>query len=181
MPLKDYLEFVEPLRLPCAGKEYALPTVGVKSGVLLVQALDQASEVTVSDEDLARILLGSALEEMQADDVPPGFIAKATLTALADFRGGRDAAVEVWDTLDPKALLSPPNRPTVGVPGSPPSTRTGAARRTRSRASTTTTKTSRPNSKPSAKAAGSRSAGSKSSSSGPSSKAASTPSSASTS
>lgn len=180
MPLKDYLEFVEPLQLPCAGKTYALPPVGVKDAVTIVQGLDSGSGVSMTDEELARILLGPTLEQMRADNVPAGFITKAVLTALADFRNGRAAAEEFWDAVtDPKALMDLISR--TPAQESKPSTSTAAARKTPKRASGTTTKTSRPSSPRSTKTPASPSAGSKSSTSGRSSKRASTPSSVSTS
>lgn len=177
MPLKDYLEVVEPLAPVYKGKAYPLPPVGAKAAVRILEHINPNHDTVLTGTEVEQILLGDQAAVMEADDVPQDFVVRAIFTAIADVSHGRAAAEEIWDRgADPKALVA-----WVGEQGFTLSKASEAATVTPSPASTSSTTTSRPNSKPSAKAATPRSSGSRSSSSGRSSKAASTPSTASTS
>jgi hypothetical protein len=103
MPLKPYEEFAPgPLVFPIGGKSYEVPEVRWDRGLKLRDLLED-DNVTTADERNA-LLLGDAYEQMQADNVPAAAIARAVLTALVDFRLGREAAEQVWESgLSPEA------------------------------------------------------------------------------
>lgn len=105
MPFKDYAEFADPLRLPINGKVYEIPPVGLADGIRLAEAITPGSKTAMPDEEFTRIVLGKAYSMMLADNVPGPAVLRASLTALAEFERGRDAAEAMWETGgNPKAL-----------------------------------------------------------------------------
>lgn len=174
MPFRDFSELREPLRLPYRGKAYEIPPVGLLDAPGLWEALERPAESELTSSDLRRILLGDAWEQMQADNVPPEMALRAEMTALADFRAGRETAEFMWETgSDPKVLAA---WAASRIPASPTSA-TDAESSTQTPASGTGTRTS----PTSPEAAPAPSPGASSSTSGRSSKRRSTASSASTS
>jgi hypothetical protein len=105
---KDYSELADPLVLPINGKTYTIPAVGLADGIKLMAVFSGEEDApTIPDEEFNRILLGSAYEEMLADNVPGPAVVRAALTALADFQKGRATAEILWETGgDPKALTA---------------------------------------------------------------------------
>lgn len=104
MAFKDYTELVPPLRLPYQGHEYELPYIAAEDVQTVRAALDPTAEQP-DDAEVERILLGDSAAAMRADKVPPGFIQRAILTALADFGSGRRYAEVIWETAgEPGAL-----------------------------------------------------------------------------
>ena len=139
---KDYQELADPLVLPINGKSYTVPAVGLADGIKLTAALDPESKTPVTDDEFNRMLLGTAYNEMLADNVPGPAVIRASLTALADFQKGRETAEIMWETGgDPKALTAWVKAATNRAQRR--STGTGAAKKTPSPASTNGTKTSR--------------------------------------
>ena len=139
---KDYQELADPLVLPINGKSYTIPAVGLADGIKLTAALDPESKTPLADDEFNRMLLGTAYDEMLVDNVPGPAVIRASLTALADFQKGRATAEIMWETGgDPKALTAWVKAATNRAQRR--STGTGAAKKTRSPASTNGTKTSR--------------------------------------
>lgn len=128
--MRDYEEFAEPLALPIKGKRYVLPDVGVATAEKLWRVLrgdapeewriyeKDAPEAAEGDADgeaperkwwtddlkVARALMGSAYDEMNADDVPRQALRRAIRTAWADFQVGREGALIAWEVgADPEA------------------------------------------------------------------------------
>lgn len=100
----DITEFLEPLALPIAGKTYTIPPVPYDVGLRLT-AGDAESIDAMSPDEFRRTFLGAALDQMAADNVPLVYVARAALTALADFQGGRTVAEAMWASGgSPKAL-----------------------------------------------------------------------------
>lgn len=143
MPLKAYEEFAkEPLAFPIAGKVYEVPPLGYTDGIRLARifAGDDESLTDEKPEEGWKLVLGAAFDEMVADKVPLEAVARAGFTAMTDFQYGREQAERVWESgIDPKALQAALEQATAKAQGSTPSTSTGAAKRTRSRASGTST------------------------------------------
>lgn len=108
MALKAYEEIApEPLAFPIGGKLYTVPPVGFQTGLRLTEMIQAGPQVQSKEtaEDLWRMILGPAYEEMKADNVPGDALARAGFAALTDFQFGRDAAEAVWESgADPKAL-----------------------------------------------------------------------------
>lgn len=112
MPFKDYDEFEKnPLVLPIHGKKYTIPPVGYQEGIRLSlmfekQAAGEKFEEIPADE-FNRLVLGSAYDELKADNVPWPAMRRAVLTATADFQRGRAVAEVIWETEgDPKEIDS---------------------------------------------------------------------------
>ena len=104
---KDYQELADPLVLPINGKKYTISAVGLADGIKLTAALDPESKTPLADDEFNRMLLGTAYNEMLADNVPGPAVIRASLTALADFQKGRETAEIMWETGgDPKALTA---------------------------------------------------------------------------
>ncbi len=106
--LRDFDELANPLVLPIGGKRYTIPAVGVRTAALLrrVAANDEAALAELSDpEKWYRALLGSAYDEMLADDCPEPAVDRAALAAMADWQHGRIGAMEAWEAGNtPEAL-----------------------------------------------------------------------------
>jgi hypothetical protein len=157
---EDYEKVTDPLILPIRGKEYRIPEVGANDGNAYIVYAEKVAEAVearktdsdapfpepmATDEEYKRMFLGSAYDEMMADNVPDAAIKRAFVTAIADFQRDRATAEIIWKTgADPKALEKylnpPPNR--AARRASQRSTGTASARKTPSRASTSSTKTS---------------------------------------
>ncbi len=139
MPFADFEELREPLRLPYRGKPYTIRPVGLADAPRLLAAFEDPAGSSLTADELRTMLLGDAWAEMQADNVPAEFALRCEMTALADFRAGREHAQFMWDTGgDPKAVAAWAQSRT---PVSPTSA-TAAASTTKRRASGTGTKTS---------------------------------------
>lgn len=169
MPFADYYELADPLVLPIRGKAYQIPPATaeavvrwrvysaqlerLRAGEKIVIADDQI----ISDDDFKRMFLGSALEEMLADDIHPAVIEHAATTALADTMAGREAAELVWNSIDPKA--SKPGQPPAPETDSAPSTSTAEASTTSSRARTSGTRSRPKSQRPARPRTGAKSSG----------------------
>jgi len=93
--------------LPINGKNYTIPPLGAADGLRFSGVLKSGAEETWSDDEFKRVFLGSAYDEMLADNVPETAVSRAAITALAEFKSGRAAAEIMWETNgDPKALTS---------------------------------------------------------------------------
>jgi hypothetical protein len=142
----DYTEFLEPLELPIRGKRYTIPALSFEDGLRLAPLLEGKPVEGIEDEEIEALLLGSAAAEMRADGVPGDAINRAYLTALAEYKFGRDAAEIMWATGgDPKAIearvKAATNRSQRRASKQSPST--GEATTTKRPGSTSTTKASR--------------------------------------
>jgi hypothetical protein len=96
--VKPYEEFApDPLSFPIAGKTYVVPEVGYVAGMKLQEI--EAGNADVSGEDQWRLLLGTAYDEMTADNVPQRAIYRACMAALVEYRtGSRELAETVWES-----------------------------------------------------------------------------------
>jgi hypothetical protein len=163
MAFKDFREFADPLRLPIDGKTYEVPPVPARLGIQLLglaKGDDVPELASLSGMDLWKALLGSAWDEMVADDVPMSAIARAGLTALADYQQGRAVAEVVWEGgIDPERMAA---RVAALLTDSTPSTTTDEASTTPTRASTSGTTSRRSTRRTAPKAAEAESAGSNS-------------------
>jgi len=102
MALRPYEDIVGPLVIPIRGKEYTLPTVSLQDG-LRIHASKSGGEA-LTGEELYKILLGDAWEQMTADGIGGDVLDRVFLTAYADFTSGRDSAEEAWENGVPKAM-----------------------------------------------------------------------------
>lgn len=140
MAFKDFREFAENLRLPINGKTYDIPPVSARLGIQLLGLAkgDDVPELAgLSGLDLWKALLGSAWDDMVADDVPMSAIARAGLTALADYQQGRVVAEAVWEGgIDPERMAA---QVAATLKDSKPSTTTDEASTTPTPASTSGT------------------------------------------
>ena len=102
MPFKDYVELKERLQLPINGKLYTIPAMGLAEGIELTDQLEAAARgEDLPDKPFAefnRMALGSAYDDMVADNVPADAIRRAALTQIADFQRGRAVAEVMWET-----------------------------------------------------------------------------------
>lgn len=144
MAFKDFREFAENLALPINGKTYDIPPVPARLGIQLLglaKGDDVPELAALTGMDLWRALLGSAWDEMVADDVPMSAIARAGLTALADYQQGRAVAEAVWEGgIDPERMAA---RVAAILKDSTPSTSTDEASSTPTPASTSGTSSRR--------------------------------------
>ena len=156
MPFQAFEDYErEPLTFPIRGKVYVVPSLGYRDGIRLQQAIISGVSIG-TPEDEWRLLLGTAWDEMTADNVPLEALSRAALATMADYQYGRDAAVKVWES-DPEALAAALTAATQTSPTPTPSTSTAAVAKTRIPASTSGTRTSRTTSKGKAKAKASQS------------------------
>jgi hypothetical protein len=104
--LKDYSELEhDRLKIPINGKTYEIPELGAADGAKLQLEQDPKTRTGMTSEELRRLVLGSALDEMLTDNVPRLAISRALMAALADADRGRAAAEMIWNTgADPKAI-----------------------------------------------------------------------------
>jgi hypothetical protein len=139
------------LKLPYKGKVYTVPEVGISDGIRFTAIReDKEAAEAMTDTEFYKTYLGSAYDEMLADNVPTPFVSRAALTAAIDWEKGRSAAEAFWATGgDPKAMeayiqakISEFKRATRQA-AQKRSTGTAAATTTRQRVSTSGTKTSR--------------------------------------
>lgn len=159
MALKAYEEFAEaPLAFPIGGKVYAVPAVSYLTGIRLTRIFtgEDKSLEGKPPEDGWRLVLGSAWDEMAADDVPMDAMSRAGLAAIADFQFGRAAAELVWESnVSPEELAAATAANRKERRATQRSTGTG--RKTRSRASTSGTSSPKASLPPKAKAPASQS------------------------
>lgn len=145
MPLRAYEELApEPLTFPIGGKNYVVPPVGYREGLRITELIqsgpEAATKATETVEDLWRMILGPAYDEMKADNVPGDALARAAFTALTDFQFGREAAEAIWESgVDPKALTERLAQKTSPQPATKRSRSTASGTRTRKQASTRST------------------------------------------
>lgn len=134
MPFKAYEEFAAgPLRLPIGGKTYEIPEVSYEAGLML-QKVTAGDAPDLDADGQWRLLMGSAYDEMRADNVPAKALARAIMACLVDYRMGRDAAEQAWEVgLDPEAIAPEGARTETG------STSTGEASTTPTPGSSTGT------------------------------------------
>jgi hypothetical protein len=107
---RDFNEFVsERLRLPLNGKWYEIPKPGIADALLIQRAIEEDSEALEQLYQGTRFhqaILGSAYQEMLADNADADFVARCALTAMADLQYGRIAAFRCWEEgRDPKAMV----------------------------------------------------------------------------
>lgn len=127
MSFDDFDTFYSPLELPISGRVFTIPPVGIRDGGRLTLILKSDEKRTIDDEEVGRMLLGTAYDEMVEANVAGPAYARVFLTALAEFQGGRAAAEVAWASGgDPKAMPQP--------------TPEGAAATTQRRASTSGTR-----------------------------------------
>lgn len=103
-PLEEILASRPPIVLPIRGKEYTLPVLDVPAQARLAAMLN-GTDTESTFNDLLGLLLGDALEQMQADNVSPAAIDRAFFTAVTDGTEGRDAAENTWENGVPAELL----------------------------------------------------------------------------
>ena len=103
MALRPYEDIIGPLVIPVRGKEYTLPTISLQDGLRMRSAADGGEVLTV--EDLTKIILGDAQQQMLDDGVPLAVIDRAFWAGVYDYRLGREAAEGVWENGVPKAVL----------------------------------------------------------------------------
>jgi len=142
--MRDWEDFAEePLELPIGGTVYVVPPIGIKAGLTL-RGVVQGEDDSLNDKpatELWRLALGSAYDEMVADDVPMAALNRAGAAALADATHGRAAAVKAWEIgLLPEPLAG--QGPAAGTE-TPRRTRPAGASTTRKRASGTGTTATR--------------------------------------
>ena len=107
--MKSWEEIADTLSFPIGGKVYTIPELGYAE-MLTIQKV-KAGEPTELDGQPAdaswRLVMGSAWDEMVADNVPGEALARAGLATLAFFEAGREAAEAIWEKgIDPKAMLA---------------------------------------------------------------------------
>lgn len=158
MVLKAFTEYTQgPLEVQYepGGKVYRIPPITIEAAATLhAQAADPDAAIEAAGDRpsdyMPRLVLGDLWDEMKADKIDAKFADRVYLTALADFQGGREYAEHMFaEGIDPKVVQTFLEGRQQQSPKAPPvpkrSPRTGAAGKTPSRASSTTTKTSRPN------------------------------------
>ena len=150
MPLKAYEEIApEPLAFPIGGKVYTVPPIGFQTGLRLTEMIQAGPQSRTAEtaEDLWKMILGTAYEEMKTDNVPGDALARAGFAALTDFQFGRDAAEAVWESgADPKALTETMLRRAelkAKPPATPRSRSTASGSRTRKASTRSTTSRTR--------------------------------------
>lgn len=134
MAFADYNEFLDPLEIPIRGKKYVIPPMSFETGLRVSPLLEGKTPDGINDSELESLMLGPAADEMRADGVPPAAINRVLLTALAEYKFGRQAAEIMWATGgDPKAIEAHAQKATNRATrrkASKPSTSTGGARKT---------------------------------------------------
>jgi len=179
MPAQPWV--VVPLKLPVGDKEYVVEPVSYDDGLTLIKVnTGESKKITTKSEDIVffRLCMGSTWDEMQADRCSYPVMFRAGLAAVqyqSALVNGLDseAAVEIgeriWNSgIDPERLAALVAATDFSLKTSTPSTNTGTARKTPSRASTKATN-SRKGTPPTKSSRKAGSTGRRSSSSGPSS------------
>ncbi len=95
------------LAFPIGGKIYEIPEIGYLDGLKLLSLIAHADELSEAEsaDVVWKLAMGSAFEQMKADNVPAGALARAAFCTLTDFQYGREAAERLWETgIDPKVL-----------------------------------------------------------------------------
>lgn len=176
MPFAEWDPALAGIALPIRGKSYVIPPMGYldeirvrasQAAIRVAQAdgTEPDPAAVMSNEDFLHAVLGVALDEMRADNVPSITIISAATVAHTFNLSGRTAAEAQWAAgLDPEELAaSLKAAQNILTPGtSTTSTSSGSDNGTRSRASTSPT-TSRTGTPRKAKAPARRSRGTRSS------------------
>lgn len=100
MALRPYEDVVGPLVIPVRGKEYTLPTISLQDGLRIHASMSGGEPL--SGDDLSKILLGDAYQQLRDDKVGGDVMDRVFLTAYYDFTSGRESAEEVWENGVPK-------------------------------------------------------------------------------
>jgi hypothetical protein len=148
MPFQPY-EPTPPLVFPIGEKTYTVCSINERDFAegLRWQQIFAGVEPEPPSEEQPKLILGPVFDEMIADGVPANAIARASYATLTDFQLGREAAEEAWSAgINPEALAAALAAKQT-TQKQTPSSSTAAAPKTRSRASTNGTRTSRPTSK----------------------------------
>ena len=103
MALRAYEDIVGPLTVTIRGKDYTLPDISLTDGVRMHQAGKEGAD-DLSIPELVGIILGPVREEMITDGLPGAIIDRVFYTGLADFKGGREAAEQLWENGVPKEI-----------------------------------------------------------------------------
>lgn len=102
------------LDLPIRGKTYRVEQLGYRDGLRIrlateaVQAGDTAKALELMPNDeYEQVMLGDALAQMRADNLPHGWIIRAVMTAQAWSTAGREVAEAMWESgPSPEALAA---------------------------------------------------------------------------
>ncbi len=135
MAYEDLTAYVRPgIDLPILGRTYHVPAPNARDGVwlqalmdgsasfALTNAVGAANKVVLSDEQertVYQVALGSAADEMIADDVPWPFYKHAGMTAWVHWTRGADAGERYWATLKQDGQGNPGGETQAGA-DSPP-------------------------------------------------------------
>src|SRR5450830_165710 len=103
MALRPYEDIVGPLIIPVRGKHYALPTISLQDGLRMHAAGKNEAEISI--DELTKIILGDAHQQMLDDGVPLAVIDRALWAGIADFQQGRETAEQVWEHGAPQAVI----------------------------------------------------------------------------
>lgn len=114
---KAFEELTDPLVLPIGGKEYTIAPLGAADGIRFTLASDPKVEPEdvpggiPTDDEVNRMFLGAAYDQMIADNIPGPALTRAVMAAMADHKAGRVAAQILWETGgDPKAVTQLANK-----------------------------------------------------------------------
>ena len=95
---------------PIGGKEYVIPELGYTEFLLMQKIRTGETPPEIEGMDAVeswRLAMGTAWDDMTADNVPGEAIARAGLATLAFFEVGREAAEAIWENgIDPKAMAA---------------------------------------------------------------------------
>lgn len=104
LKLRDYADFeaaTNQLVIPIYGKDYRIPDVGIRTATLLIgisaKKAEPPAEWSDGSDTYYRDLLGSAYDEMFADNVPSPVMPRVALTVWTDVVHGRAAAYGQWE------------------------------------------------------------------------------------
>lgn len=145
MALEDWAEISGgPLVLPINGKHYTVPEISIEMGARLNAVFAGTDDLleSMSQRELWIMCLGTAYDEMLADQVPDAALSRAGSAAFLFWRGGRLIAEASWNTgLDPEALAAQAAANQTVTASTPPmpSPSSVSENETPSRASTKTT------------------------------------------
>lgn len=100
MALRPYEEIIGPLEFPYNGKVYSLPHVPFDASTKLTAILSGKDKTFAKKPviELWKLALGPLYDEMVADNVPLALVARAGLTAVTDWKQGREVAEIAWET-----------------------------------------------------------------------------------
>lgn len=134
--MRNYFEVADLLQLPIGDKVYTIPGLSIAAGVKLTALIDGTLKETPNDDEFLHMMLGTAYDEMLADEVPERAINLAWKTVMAEFKSNRETAEAFWESGGNPKAPDP-------SPVSTPSPNTGKAPTTRKRAATSGTNSPR--------------------------------------